>query len=102
MVRGEAKEQDALSTALCLHSSRLSEKTFSPLQEARAPGATCKPSPSYRSFKSSLEAGEFIQDAAQSPNITFLVVRLPFTELWGDVAWSSHNLKETKTFTTML
>lgn len=60
-----------------------------------SPRAVCKPPPSYRSFKSPLEAGEFIEHAAQSPDITLLVVRLPFTELWGDVAWSSHDLEET-------
>jgi len=50
---------------------------------------------SYRSFKSPLEAGKFIEHTAQSPDIALLVVRLPFTELWGDIAWSSHNLDET-------
>lgn len=48
----------------------------------------------YSSLKSSLKAGQFIENTAQSPDITLLVVRLSFAQLWGNVAWSPNHLPE--------
>lgn len=48
----------------------------------------------YCSLKSSLKAGQFIENTAQSPDITLLVVRLSFAQLWGNVAWGPNHLPE--------
>ena len=47
---------------------------------------------SYRCLKSSLEAGQFIKDTAQGPDVTLLVVRLAFTQLGRYIAWRPHHL----------
>ena len=46
----------------------------------------------HRSLKGPLEAGQLIQDTAQSPDVTLLVVGLALTQLRGDVAWSTYHL----------
>lgn len=48
----------------------------------------------YCSLKSPLEAGQLIEDTAQGPDVTLLVIRLAFTQLRRDVAWSAHYLWE--------
>ncbi len=31
-----------------------------------------------------------IKDHTQSPDVTFLIVRLALTELWGEIVWGAH------------
>lgn len=44
-----------------------------------------------RSLKGPLEAGQLIEDTAQGPDVTLLVVGLALTQFGGDVAWSTHH-----------
>lgn len=48
----------------------------------------------YSSLEGSFEACKLIEHTAQGPDVTLLVVRLPFTQLWGNVAWSPNHLQE--------
>lgn len=47
----------------------------------------------YSSLEGSLKARQLIEDAAQSPDVTLLIIWFSFTQLWGDVAWGSNNLQ---------
>lgn len=47
----------------------------------------------YSSLEGSLEARQLIEHTAQSPDVTLLVIRLSFTQLWGDVAWGPNHLQ---------
>lgn len=47
----------------------------------------------YSSLEGSLEACQLIEHTAQSPDVTLLVIRLSFTQLWGDVAWGPNHLQ---------
>lgn len=47
----------------------------------------------YSSLEGSLKARQLIEHTAQSPDVTLLVIRLPLTQLRGDVAWGPNHLQ---------
>lgn len=48
----------------------------------------------YSGLKGSFKACQLVEHTAQSPDVTLLVVRLSFTQLWGNVAWSPNYLQD--------
>ena len=48
----------------------------------------------HRSLEGPLEAGQLIEDTAQGPDVTLLVVGLALTQFRGNVAGSTHHLQE--------
>lgn len=48
----------------------------------------------YSGLEGSFKACQLIEHAAQSPDVTLLVVRLSFAQLWGNVARSPDYLQD--------